>query len=88
MLTNRSVSSRWPPPPTATARTRSQLPGTRSRILATAAEEFGTRGFAATTGDRIARRARVNKAMILLPLPEQARPLHHDRPRAFHADRR
>ena len=38
--------------------------GTRARILAAAAEEFGARGFAATTVDRIARRARVNKAMI------------------------
>src|SRR4030095_15769072 len=37
---------------------------TRHRILATAAEEFAARGFAATTVDRIARRARVNKAMI------------------------
>src|SRR5437667_460516 len=39
-------------------------PGTRARILAAAAGEFGARGFDATTVDRIARRARVNKAMI------------------------
>jgi TetR/AcrR family transcriptional regulator len=39
-------------------------PGTRARILAAATEEFGARGFAAATVDRIARRARVNKAMI------------------------
>ena len=39
-------------------------PGTRARILAAAAAEFGARGFDATTVDRIARRARVNKAMI------------------------
>jgi TetR/AcrR family transcriptional regulator len=39
-------------------------PGTRTRILAAAAAEFGARGFAATSVDRIARRARVNKAMI------------------------
>jgi TetR/AcrR family transcriptional regulator len=39
-------------------------PGTRDRLLAAAADEFGARGFAATTVDRIARRARVNKAMI------------------------
>ena len=37
---------------------------TRTRILAAAADEFGTRGFAATSVDRIALRARVNKAMI------------------------
>src|SRR3954471_7455948 len=37
---------------------------TRRRILATAADEFAARGFAATSVDRIARRARVNKAMI------------------------
>jgi len=40
------------------------LPGTRSRILSAACDEFGARGFAATTVDRIAGRARVNKAMI------------------------
>jgi AcrR family transcriptional regulator len=44
-----------PRPPTAPARTR---------ILVMAAEEFAARGFAATSVDRIARRARVNKAMI------------------------
>src|SRR3954471_21732938 len=37
---------------------------TRRRILATAADEFAACGFAATSVDRIARRARVNKAMI------------------------
>jgi TetR/AcrR family transcriptional regulator len=36
----------------------------RRRILAAASGEFGAHGFAATTVDRIARRARVNKAMI------------------------
>jgi len=45
--------------------------GTRSRILATAAEEFGARGFAATTVDRIARHARVNKAMIYYHFPNK-----------------
>jgi AcrR family transcriptional regulator len=45
-------------------RTRPAPPGTRGRILAAAADEFGARGFAATSVDRIARRARVNKAMI------------------------
>ena len=37
---------------------------TRTRILAAAAAEFGARGFAATTVDAVALRARVNKAMI------------------------
>src|SRR6266550_3221692 len=46
-------------------------PGTRSRILATACDEFGVRGFAATTVDRIARRARVNKAMIYYHFPNK-----------------
>ena len=39
-------------------------PATRDRILHAAAAEFAARGFAATGVDRIARRARVNKAMI------------------------
>ena len=54
-----------------TSRTRPPTPGTRSRILTTAAEEFGARGFAATTVDRIARRARVNKAMIYYHFPNK-----------------
>ena len=37
-------------------RRRRPAPGTRPRILAAAADEFGARGFAATTVDRIARR--------------------------------
>jgi AcrR family transcriptional regulator len=37
---------------------------TRDRLLQAAAAEFATRGFAAAGVDRIARRARVNKAMI------------------------
>jgi TetR/AcrR family transcriptional regulator len=48
----------------APARPRPAAATTRSRILATAADEFAARGFAATSVDRIARRARVNKAMI------------------------
>jgi TetR/AcrR family transcriptional regulator len=43
---------------------RAPQPDTRSRILAAAIEEFGAHGFAATSVDRVARRARVNKAMI------------------------
>ncbi|HEY7447192.1 MAG TPA: TetR/AcrR family transcriptional regulator [Vicinamibacterales bacterium] len=45
-----------PPPP--------RRPATRHRILEAASAEFAARGFAATGVDRIARRARVNKAMI------------------------
>jgi AcrR family transcriptional regulator len=46
------------------ARPRRPHSATRQRILAAAREEFGAHGFDATTVDRIARRARVNKAMI------------------------
>jgi len=53
------------------ARPKSPSPDTRSRILAAASDEFGTHGFAATTVDRIARRARVNKAMIYYHFPNK-----------------
>ena len=46
-------------------------PDTRTRILAAACDEFGAHGFAATTVDRIARRARVNKAMIYYHFPNK-----------------
>ena len=49
---------------------------TRTRILAAAATEFGARGFSATSVDCIARRARVNKAMIYY---------HFDHKRALYA---
>lgn len=39
-------------------------PATRDRILEAASAEFAARGYAAAGVDRIARRARVNKAMI------------------------
>jgi TetR/AcrR family transcriptional regulator len=39
-------------------------PSSRLRILAAAAEQFALRGFEGTTVDRIAARARLNKAMI------------------------
>jgi len=39
-------------------------PSTRERLLAIALEEFADRGFAGAKVDRIARRARVNKAML------------------------
>ena len=38
--------------------------GTRDRLLAAAAAEFAARGFAGANTDRIARAARINKAMI------------------------
>ena len=50
---------------------KTATPGTRSRILTAACDEFGARGFAATTVDRIARRARVNKAMIYYHFPNK-----------------
>jgi TetR/AcrR family transcriptional regulator len=54
----------------ATRRT-TPAPGTRSRILSAACDEFAAKGFAATTVDRIARRARVNKAMIYYHFPNK-----------------
>ena len=53
------------------ARPRTSPSQTRHRILAAAADEFGARGFAATTIDRIAKRARVNKAMIYYHFPDK-----------------
>jgi TetR/AcrR family transcriptional regulator len=52
-------------------RSRSAPSDSRARLLAAAAEEFGARGFAAATVDRIARRARVNKAMIYYHFPNK-----------------
>lgn len=45
-------------------RSTADAPGTRERLFAAAAAEFAARGFAGTSVDRIARGARVNKAMI------------------------
>ena len=53
------------------ARPKAPSPDTRKRILAAACDEFGAHGFAATTVDRIARRARVNKAMIYYHFPNK-----------------
>ena len=53
------------------ARPKAPRPDTRTRILAAACDEFGAHGFAATTVDRIARRARVNKAMIYYHFPNK-----------------
>jgi AcrR family transcriptional regulator len=55
----------------APRRSRPPGTGTRSRLLAAGAEEFAAHGFAATTVDRIARRARVNKAMIYYHFPNK-----------------
>jgi TetR/AcrR family transcriptional regulator len=52
-------------------RPKSPNPDTRTRILAAASDEFGAHGFDATTVDRIARRARVNKAMIYYHFPNK-----------------
>jgi AcrR family transcriptional regulator len=53
------------------ARPKAPALDTRKRILAAACDEFGAQGFAATTVDRIARRARVNKAMIYYHFPNK-----------------
>jgi AcrR family transcriptional regulator len=53
------------------ARSKTALPDTRKRILNAACDEFGAHGFAGTTVDRIARRARVNKAMIYYHFPNK-----------------
>jgi TetR/AcrR family transcriptional regulator len=53
------------------ARPKGPRPDTRTRILDAACDEFGAHGFAATTVDRIARRARVNKAMIYYHFPNK-----------------
>ena len=50
--------------PSTNAAAAGAAPGTRARVAAAAAAEFAAHGFAAARVDRIARRARVNKAMI------------------------
>jgi TetR/AcrR family transcriptional regulator len=54
---SRKPESRIPNP-------QSRAPGSRHRVLAAATAEFALRGFEGTTVDRIAARARLNKAMI------------------------
>src|SRR5262249_13988064 len=46
------------------ARSRRDSRGSRARVLAAAAAEFAARGYAGANVDRIARAARLNKAMI------------------------
>jgi TetR/AcrR family transcriptional regulator len=53
------------------ARPKIPRPDTRHRILSAACDEFGAHGFAGTTVDRIARHARVNKAMIYYHFPNK-----------------
>jgi TetR/AcrR family transcriptional regulator len=53
------------------ARRKTSRPDSRKRILAAACDEFGAHGFAATSVDSIARRARVNKAMIYYHFPSK-----------------
>src|SRR3954447_23506529 len=43
---------------------KSASPGSRDRLFAAAAAEFAARGYAGANVDRIARAARLNKAMI------------------------
>ena len=50
--------------PRPRTRQRPPRPGSRARLFAAAAAEFAARGFAGANVDRIARRARLNKAMI------------------------
>ena len=47
-------------------------PDTRERLLAAAREEFAARGFDGAKVDRIARRARINKAMVYYHFPSKA----------------
>lgn len=67
MTAERSRSrTRNPEPGTSRLAPRAPRPasGTRDRVLAAAASEFAARGYAGAKVDRIARAARVNKAMI------------------------
>lgn len=58
-------------------RSTADAPGTRERLFAAAAAEFAARGFAGTSVDRIARAARVNKAMIYYYFTSKAA-LYHE----------
>ena len=58
------VSRRPRGAPAAARRAPLPVEGTRDRLVAAAAAEFAARGFAGASVDRIARTARVNKAMI------------------------
>ena len=51
---------------------RSNALDTRERLLAAAREEFAARGFDGAKVDRIARKARINKAMVYYHFPSKA----------------
>ena len=53
-------------------RSRSGVGQTRERLLVAAREEFAARGFDGAKVDRIARRARINKAMVYYHFPSKA----------------
>ena len=65
-VTRRPGRPRHPQPPIPNPQSRANpgTPSSRQRILAAATAEFAARGFDGTTVDRIAARARLNKAMI------------------------
>src|SRR3954468_2337586 len=63
-MTVKTPRPRHPAPRRPAARPRAAAPGSRERLLAAAATEFAAHGFAGASVDRIARHARVNKAMI------------------------
>jgi TetR/AcrR family transcriptional regulator len=54
------------------ARRRGIRPGSRERVFAAAAAEFAARGYAGANMERIARAARLNKAMIYYHFPSKA----------------
>lgn len=58
------MSARQAGRPASSPRSATPTPNSRLRILTAATAEFALRGFEAATIDRIARRARLNKAMI------------------------
>src|SRR5688572_20107797 len=58
-------------------RTATADPGTRDRLLHAAAAEFAARGFAGANIDRIARAARLNKAMIYYHFKSKAAVYRH-----------
>ena len=60
----------------------------RQRLLTAAAAEFAARGFAGASVDRIARAARVNKAMIYYHFTQQGRALPRDPARHVRGRRR
>ena len=58
--------------PTSVRRRPASPPASRERVFAAAAAEFAARGYAGANVDRIARAARLNKAMIYYHFPSKA----------------